>query len=167
MKNIPNYISISRLIMAILLLFPETFSITFYMIYICCGLSDILDGFLARKHKITSELGAKLDSMADIVFVFVSFFKIIPIIEITAKIIIWTSIIVLIRLFNIVSSYILYSKLMLLHTNANKFTGVLLFVSLFLIRFIDITVLEILICSIATFAAIQEWYYIKIKKVEY
>ena len=129
MKNIPNYISISRLIMAILLLFPETFSITFYMIYICCGLSDILDGFLARKYKITSELGAKLDSIADIVFVFVSFFKIIPIIEITAEIIIWTSIIVLIRLFNIVSSYILYSKLMLLHTNANKFTGVLLFVS--------------------------------------
>ena len=32
MKNIANYISISRIIMSIALLIPKTFSITFYII---------------------------------------------------------------------------------------------------------------------------------------
>ena len=60
MKNISNYISISRIIIAIALLIPKTFSITFYIIYIYCGLYDILDGILARKYKITSQFGAKI-----------------------------------------------------------------------------------------------------------
>lgn len=51
MKNIANYISVSRAIMSIMLLIPETFSIAFYIIYIYCGISDMLDGFIARKSK--------------------------------------------------------------------------------------------------------------------
>ena len=106
MKNIPNYISISRIIMSIALLFLKTFSITFYIIYIYCGLSDMLDGFLARKYKITSELGAKIDSIADMIFVFVSVLKIIPFIEISIAIYIWIIIIVLIKIFNIIFGHI-------------------------------------------------------------
>ena len=48
MKNIANYISISRAIMSIMLLIPETFSILFYIIYFYCGISDMLDGYIAR-----------------------------------------------------------------------------------------------------------------------
>ena len=86
MKNIANYISISRIIMAIALFIPKTFSITFYMIYIYCGLSDILDGFLALKYKITSELGSKIDSISDMIFVLVSLLKVMPVIEISIQI---------------------------------------------------------------------------------
>ena len=93
MKNIANYISISRIIMAIVLLLPKTFSKTFYIIYIYCGLSDILDGFLARKYKITSKFGAKIDSIADMLFVVVSLLKILPVIEISIGIYIWIIII--------------------------------------------------------------------------
>ena len=106
MKNIANYISISRIIMSIALLIPKIFSITFYIIYIYCGLSDMLDGFLARKYKITSKFGAKIDSIADMIFVFVSILKIIPVIEIPIAIYIWIIIIVLIKVFNIILGYI-------------------------------------------------------------
>ena len=51
MEYIANYISISRAIMSIILLIPETFSIAFSIIYIYCGISDMLDGFIARKFK--------------------------------------------------------------------------------------------------------------------
>ena len=37
MKNIANYISVSRIIMSIILLVTETFSSAFYIIYIYCG----------------------------------------------------------------------------------------------------------------------------------
>ena len=164
MKNIANYISISRIIMSIALLIPKTFSITFYIIYIYCGLSDMLDGFLARKCKITSQFGAKLDSIADMIFVFVSLLKIIPFIEISVAIYIWIIIIVLIKVFNIILGYIQYKKSTLLHTIANKFTGFVLFVIPLMIGFIDIKILESLICGVATFSAIQESYYIKIGK---
>ena len=76
MKNIANYISISRILMSILLMITNTFTISFYMLYMYCGLSDMLDGFLARKYKMTSEIGAKIDSIADMVFVFVSIIKV-------------------------------------------------------------------------------------------
>ena len=164
MKNIANYISISRIIMSIALFIPKTFSIPFYIIYIYCGLTDIIDGFIARKYKITSQFGAKLDSIADIIFVFVSLLKIITVIEISIEIYIWIIIIVLIKVFNIILGYIQYKKLTLLHTIANKFTGLILFVIPLIIGVIDIRILEILICSIATFSAIQERYYIKIGK---
>ena len=164
MKNVPNYISISRIITATVLLIPKTFSITFYMIYIYCGLSDMLDGILARKYKVTSQFGDKIDSIADMIFVFVSILKIIPFIEIPIVIYIWIIIIVLIKIFNIILGYIKYKKLTLLHTVANKVTGLVLFIIPLIIGFIDIKILESLICGIATFSAIQESHYIKIGK---
>ena len=165
MKNIANYISISRIIMAMVLLLPKTFSKTFYMIYIYCGLSDILDGFLARKYKITSKFGAKIDSVADMLFVGVSLLKILPVIEISTGIYIWIIIIVLIKVFNIILGYIYYKQLTLLHTIGNKITGLVLFVIPLMMNFIHIKILENLICSIATFSAIQEGHYIRIRKI--
>jgi len=165
MKNIANYISISRIIMAMVLLLPKTFSKTFYIIYIYCGLSDILDGFLARKYKITSKFGAKIDSVADMLFVGVSLLKILPVIEISIGIYIWIIIIVLIKVFNIILGYIYYKQLTLLHTIGNKITGLVLFVIPLMMNFIHIKILEILICSVATFSAIQEGHYIRIRKI--
>ena len=164
MKNIPNYISISRIIISIALLFPKTFSVTFYIIYIYCGLSDMLDGFLARKYKITSQFGAKIDSIADMIFVFASVLKIIPFIEISIAIYIWIIIIMLIKIFNIIFGYIKYKKLTVLHSVANKITGFLLFILPLKIEVLDIKIITTLICGIATLSAIQESYYIKIKK---
>ena len=165
MKNIANYISISRIIMSIALLIPKIFSITFYIIYIYCSLSDMLDGFLARKYKTTSEFGAKIDSIADIVFVFVSILKIIPVIEIPIAIYIWITIIILIKVFNIICGYKYYKKLTLLHTIANKITGFVLFIIPLIIGVIDIKILGSLICGIATFSAIQEGYFIRTRKI--
>ncbi len=71
MKNVANYISISRIIMSIILFVTETFSIAFYIVYIYCGISDMLDGFIARKSENESRIGARLDSAADIIFVIV------------------------------------------------------------------------------------------------
>ena len=58
------------------------------MFYIYCGISDILDGFIARKTKNESEIGAKLDSVSDIIFVVVAMIKILPFLNLTNGIII-------------------------------------------------------------------------------
>ena len=161
MKNMANYISISRVIMSIMLLIPETFSIAFYIIYIYCGISDILDGFIARKSKNESKLGARLDSASDIIFVIVAIIKILPALNLSKGIIIWIVIIALIKIINVICSCIYHKKLLLLHTIANKITGFILFIAPFIIVNTNSILFEIIICSIATFAAVQEGYCIR------
>jgi len=163
MKYIANYISISRIIISMILLIPETFSITFYIMYIYCGISDMLDGYIARKSKSESNIGAKLDSISDIIFTFVAMIKILPKLDLINGIIIWVVLIIFIKIVNVICSYVYYKRIVLPHTIANKITGFILFVAPFIIFNTDSITLEIIICSIATFAAVQEEHYIRTK----
>ena len=64
-----NTVTFSRIAASIVLLFCPVFSPAFYMFYIAAGVSDMLDGFVARKTDTVSNLGARLDTIADFVFV--------------------------------------------------------------------------------------------------
>ncbi len=161
MKNTANYITFSRIIMSILLLIPKTFSIAFYIIYIYCGLTDMIDGFIARKYNNESNIGARLDSIADIIFVIVSMIKILPNLQLTYGIIIWIVFIALIKIINVICSYIYYKRIVLPHTIANKITGFILFIAPFIIVNTKSIIFEIIICIIATYAAVQEGHYIR------
>ena len=165
MKNMANYISVSRIIMSIILFVTETFSIAFYLIYIYCGISDMLDGFIARKSKNISEIGSILDSISDIIFVIVAMIKILTIVNLANGIIIGVAFIALIKIINLTCSYIYYKKLLLPHTTANKITGFLLFITPFIIINTNSIIFEIIVCSIATFAAVQEGHYIRTNKL--
>lgn len=131
------------------------------MFYIYCGISDILDGFIARKTKNESEIGAKLDSVSDIIFVVVAMIKILPFLNLTNGIIIWIMFIVLIKIVNAVCSYSYYRKIVLLHTIANKITGLVLFILPFIIVNRNPIIIEIILCGIATIAAVHEGHYIR------
>ena len=63
-----NTITFFRIAAGIVLLFCPAFSPAFTVFYIAAGLSDMLDGFVARKTDTVSKLGAKLDTIADFVF---------------------------------------------------------------------------------------------------
>lgn len=65
-KQLANFITSFRLIGALVLIPFDAVSAEFLIIYTLCGLSDALDGFVARTLKITSELGKKLDSLSDL-----------------------------------------------------------------------------------------------------
>ncbi|MDS1003847.1 CDP-alcohol phosphatidyltransferase family protein [Clostridium sporogenes] len=49
MKNIPNLITMIRILGITVLVFIRPFSEIFFIIYLICGISDILDGMIARK----------------------------------------------------------------------------------------------------------------------
>ena len=161
MKNIANYISISRIIMSILLLITKTLTIPFVIIYVYCGVSDMADGYIARKSNSTSEFGKRMDSIADIIFVIISLIKILPVLDLSNIIIIWVIIIAFIKICNIICAYIYYKKLVLPHTIANKITGFILFIAPLILVNVNLIIFEIIICIIATFSAIQEEHYIR------
>lgn len=164
MKNIANYLTISRIIISIILIFLKVFSIPFYILYIYCGISDMLDGFLARKLKQTSKLGANIDSLADLIFVLVVFVKILPTLSISISILIWIGLIFLIKICNLILGYVFLKKLVFLHTFLNKITGFVLFIFPLFMLFINIYVLAVIACLFATFSAIQETYLIISRK---
>ena len=75
LKTIPNMLSISRLILIPAMLIPAYFiedepqaRFVFLIMFIIIGVTDKLDGTLARYLNQTSALGAKLDTIADMVF---------------------------------------------------------------------------------------------------
>ena len=156
MKAIPNYISFSRIIFSLILIFIKPLSVAFYAIYIICGFSDILDGFIARKTGTTSRLGEKLDSMADMIMTGVLLVVLYPIVNPATKIIIWIISIGIIRLASMVVAMKKYKTFAMLHTYGNKITGIVLFIFPILLPYINTTMLMYIICVVASISAIEE-----------
>ena len=139
--------------------------VAFWLIYGLCGISDMLDGYLARKLHAESKAGAVLDSVADICFVACCAVKLIPVLQIPTWLWIWAGVIILIKLVNQISALVVCNRFCFPHTLANKITGLLLFLSVPMTfwSFIPIA----FVTGVATFAAVQEGHFIRTWKKEY
>jgi cardiolipin synthase len=65
--NIPNFITLGRVIsvpVIFWLLMTSQSTLAFY-VFVCAGLSDAVDGYLAKRFDWRTELGAYLDPLAD------------------------------------------------------------------------------------------------------
>ena len=49
MRSLANYITFSRILCSVALLFFPAFSTAFYALYITAGVSDMIDGWVARR----------------------------------------------------------------------------------------------------------------------
>ena len=156
-----NAITIFRIAASIVLLFCPAFSPAFYVFYIAAGVSDMLDGYVARKTNTDSRFGAKLDTIADYVFVIVCLIKLLPVIRIQIWLYVWIGIIAVIKVVNIISGFALQKTLMAVHSAMNKTTGVLLFLLPLTVPVLLMKYFAIFVCAAATFAAIQEGHLIR------
>lgn len=156
MKAIPNCISFGRIILSLILFFVKPLSIAFYALYIICGLSDTVDGYIARKTRSTSRLGEKLDSVADIIMVTIVLLILYPIVNPTMEVILWIVFIAIIRLASMLVALRKYKTFAILHTYGNKITGVALFSFPLLLPYFHLTVLMYIMCVVASLSAIEE-----------
>ena len=79
-SNIANFLSLARMclafVLALMIIFlPQSLLATFLIVLVCtiACVSDFFDGYLARKFKICSSLGAELDPAADKILVILVF----------------------------------------------------------------------------------------------
>ena len=156
-----NAVTFFRMAAGIVLLFCPVFSPVFYTLYIAAGLSDMLDGFVARKTDTVSKLGTKLDTIADLVLVVVCLIKLLPILSLPAWLYIWIGIIALIKVVNIISGFAVQKKLVAVHSVINKATGALLFLLPLTIPAVPLEYSAVIVCAAAMFAAIQEGHFIR------
>lgn len=163
MKHLPNILSLLRMVGAVALLLSDVSGVLFGVLYIVCGISDIADGWLARKLKCVTRTGALLDSLADICFVACLCPLLLPILDLPQWLWLWAGVIVIIKVVNQISALVKYGRCTFPHTLANKATGFLLFIAVPM-TFVSVVPI-IIVAVVATLAAIQEGHYIRTKKI--
>ena len=163
MKQIPNLLSVSRIILCLPLLLVDTMTVPFWVLYVIAGITDMLDGFLARRWGVESKFGARLDSLADFVFVLAVGYKLFPWLKLPATLWMMIGLIAMVKMVNAICSYVVKRRIEYLHTKANKVTGFLLFVGMMTIGQSYFVPVAWMIACIALFAAIQEGHYIRSK----
>ena len=99
-KHIANIITGSRIVFSLPLLFLPLSSAWFYIFYLFCGLSDMVDGSVARRTNSASEFGARMDTVSDFVFMSVALIKFVPHLPIPAWLWIWIGVIAMIKIGN-------------------------------------------------------------------
>ena len=168
MKHLPNLITLSRIVSAMALIPINSFSWVFYAAYTYCGVSDVLDGFLARTLHCNDESGARLDSVADIIFYSVTAFKIFPALCSKLTPLTWCviAVTVIIRIISYTAAAIKYRRFASLHTYMNKLTGLLVFTVPYII-FLPFTKLFCLIISVVAMLAAAEELIIHIRTYQY
>ena len=153
-----NGITSCRILLCLVLVFLSPLSLSFGTVYLLCGLSDMADGYTARKTHTESKAGAKLDSAADLLFFAVSAVKLLPLMGLPAFIWIWTAVIAAVKLGGMVRRFIRLGTFAPPHSNANKLTGLLLFLLPLTLPFADIRFSAALVCAAASFAAVQDYF---------
>ena len=151
-----NIITGSRIVLSVALLFCPALSPVFFVLYIAAGISDMIDGAVARKTGTVSAFGARLDTVADIVLVAVCLFKLLPVLDVPVWLRIWIAVIAVIKAANIAVGYIRQKKLISVHSILNKVTGGLLFVFPLTLAWIHFKYGAAVVCAVATVAAVHE-----------
>lgn len=165
MKHLPNFITSFRFLGALGLLFFDVGSVAFWVIYFACGLSDMVDGFLARELHCESKTGALLDSLADLAFVVGCCIQLIPVLALPHWLWFWGAAIIVIKVINQISAIVMYKRFLFQHTIANKAAGLLFFIGVPLTVFLESVVPMVIIAVVATFAAVQEGLFIRTRSI--
>ena len=184
MKQIPDLLSASRIALCLPLLMVDAMTLPFWVLYVIAGTTDMLDGFLARRWGVESKFGARLDSLADFVFVIAVGYKLFPYLKLPIALWMMIGLIALVKVINAISAFVVKHRIecmeqreppnlfgwpsrdrqrqsQFLHTKANKLTGFLLFVGMMTIGQSYFVPVAWVIAFIALFAAIQEGHLIR------
>ncbi len=127
--SIPNMITSFRVLGTFGLFFVEPFTLPFFILYTFCGVSDVLDGWVARTTGSITEFGSRFDSISDLLFYAVMLIRIFPAMwEILPKTI-WLGVaaVIILRIISYTLAALKYRRFASLHTYMNKLTGFFMF----------------------------------------
>lgn len=156
--SVADWFTLTRIAGAVLMVFTEPLSAVFYVFYSVCGISDVLDGTIARATGTASRFGAILDSVADLIFYSAMLFKILPILWELLPVAIWyvVGLVLLVRLLAYLTAAVKYKCFASMHTWLNKLTGLVLF----LVPYILLTEMTAeycaMVCCVALLASAEE-----------
>lgn len=154
----PNIITCVRILGTVALVFIEPFCVAFYVIWTICGVSDVLDGTVARMLKKESKFGARLDSIADIMFYLLMLYRVLPTLIAVLPRWIWIIVcaIALTRIGAYVTALIKFKRFASLHSYLNKLSGFMLFLVPYFIFMSWFWIYCVVLCGIGLASSIEE-----------
>lgn len=154
----PNIITCVRILGTVALVFIEPFCVAFYLIWTICGVSDVLDGTVARMLKKESKFGARLDSIADIMFYLLMLYRVLPTLIAVLPRWIWIIVcaIALTRIGAYVTALIKFKRFASLHSYLNKLSGFMLFLVPYFIFMSWFWIYCVVLCGIGLASSIEE-----------
>ena len=105
-----------RILASASLLLCQPLSPAFYVLYIAAGISDMIDGPVARRTGTAGDFGAKLDTAADFSFMAVCLYKLLPVLDVPLWLWVWIALIALAKTVNVVSGFVIQKRFVTLHT---------------------------------------------------
>ena len=155
-KHIANIITAGRIIFSFPLLLTPLSSAWFYVLYLFCGFTDMIDGTIARKTGSVSNFGARLDTASDFVFMLVCCVKLLPEVHLPVWLWVWITLIASVKIFDTVLVLIRDKKLLSIHSVLNKITGFALFLLPLSMAFLEPVYGASAVCLPASLTAIEE-----------
>ncbi|MDD2626744.1 MAG: CDP-alcohol phosphatidyltransferase family protein [Methanomethylophilus sp.] len=152
-------VSVCRIAASLLMLFTAVFGGLFFLLYTVAGLSDLLDGAVARKTHTESRRGARLDSACDLIFVIAVLYLLLPFIIGSAAMWVLAGIVVIVAVKGLTYAlgYRKYRRYAPLHTYGNKAVGLCLFLAVYLLPVIGhVGVLYAALIAVALLASLEE-----------
>lgn len=156
--NAANIITFLRIAGTVFLVAVKPLSVGFFLLYILTGATDVLDGWIARKTKTASDFGARLDSVADLLFYGAMLLRIFPLLWDTLPGIIRYAVaaVIVVRISAYLTAAVKYRRFASLHTYLNKLTGA----AVFLIPFLLVTKYSAAycwaVCAVAAASSLEE-----------
>lgn len=156
--NAPNIITTVRILGTLALVFIEPFCAAFYIIWTVCGVSDVLDGTVARMLKKESKFGARLDSIADIMFYLLMLYRVLPTLIAVLPRWIWIIVCVIAatRSAAYLTALIKFKRFASLHSYLNKLSGFMLFLVPYFISLSWFWIYCVVLCGIGLASSFEE-----------
>lgn len=156
--GVADVITFLRIMGTLLLVFIQPLSTIFLIVYAFTGLTDVLDGWVARKTKTAGDFGARLDSIADLMFYALMLFKVFPLLwnELPGDVWYTAAAAFAVRIAAYIFAAVKYGKFASMHTYLNKLTGAAVFFIPFLISTNYAALYCRIVCLIAVVASAEE-----------
>ena len=165
MKNLANILSISRIVGAAALLLGSfailpipPLSFSFFVIYILCIITDLIDGPIARKTKSASSFGSALDSVADLALILTVLAILIPILNFEIWMFACIAFVIGVRILSLFIGLVRFRTITLVHTYSSKFSALILALFPVFYELVNIGVAFGLAAVFAIIAACEELY---------
>lgn len=155
-RHLANGLTLSRSLVSVMMIAFPVSTLPFWILYLWGGISDMLDGAVARLTGSASKSGAILDSVSDIVFFMVCLIKFLPYLHLPLWMWVWTGLIALLKITGITIGWMRHHRLLMPHTVWNKITGLLLFALPLLSLKFSLTIPALTTLIIASYAAVNE-----------